>query len=196
MLWKRGCAHLKQQEPNVDAWLATWEQRKVGTAEADWDAALFSHHTLRTCHNGEVRKVRVPIEPLVGLLRHPKYYCIVPGFDAAGRPPSFMHGRLWKHNRDYLLPFWDNETLPVPGRRSLFFDMGASLYNDGLGGASQKWFIDEYARRGIHFDRIFAWELKQHTDSEILSRLSGSTSDAPRARGGSHSMSGPLISTH
>ena len=75
--------------------------------EGDWDAALFSHHTLRTCHNGEMRKVRVTIEPLVGLLRHPKYYCIVPASASLAPPaltnPCFHGGTHWKHNRDYLL---------------------------------------------------------------------------------------------
>lgn len=45
-----------------------------------------------------------------------------------------------------------------PSRRSFFFDLGASTYSAGMGGASQQWFVDGYTRRGIKFDRILAWE--------------------------------------
>ena len=171
IMWKRGCEQLKRQEPSVKAWLASWSQHETGV-KGDLDAALFSYHTLHTCVNGETRSVRVPIEPLVGLLRHPKYYCLVPGFSGKV-PPTFLQGTFYKHNRDYLLPFWRKETLPRPGRRSHFFDLGASLYTAGIGGASQKWFVDTYAKRGIDFDRIFACERTNHSDKAILSRLIG-----------------------
>ena len=87
IMWKRGCEQLKRQEPSVKAWLASWSQHETGV-KGDLDAALFSYHTLHTCVNGETRSVRVPIEPLVGLLRHPKYYCLVSG----KVPPTLLQG--------------------------------------------------------------------------------------------------------
>lgn len=46
--------------------------------------------------------------------------------------------------------------------RNYLFDLGASLYTSGEGGASQQWFVDVYRERGIEFDRILAWENKIH----------------------------------
>ena len=45
--------------------------------------------------------------------------------------------------------------------------LGASLYTSGLGGASQKWFVQAYEARGIVFDRIFAWEPYPFDDRTI-----------------------------
>ena len=38
------------------------------------------------------------------------------------------------------------------------FDVGASVYDSGLGGDSQKWFVENYRRKGIEFDHIYGWE--------------------------------------
>ena len=48
----------------------------------------------------------------------------------------------------------------APPRRAFFFDVGASIYNTGAGGASQSWFVETYRRGGVEFDRIFAWEAR------------------------------------
>mmetsp|Transcript_48004 Transcript_48004/g.155709 ORF Transcript_48004/g.155709 Transcript_48004/m.155709 type:complete len:319 (+) Transcript_48004:2245-3201(+) len=69
-----------------------------------------------------------------------------------------------------MLPAWLAEVRPPPPRR-LFFDCGASLYTSGSGGASQAWFVDGYARRGLPFDRILAWEFEYRNDAQILRPL-------------------------
>ena len=74
-----------------------------------------------------------------------------------------------------MLPTWRTEAWPDGGKSSsssaIFFDLGASLYNKGVGGASTKWFVDEYRARGIPFDRIYAWEATPHTDAEIYGAM-------------------------
>jgi hypothetical protein len=53
-------------------------------------------------------------------------------------------------NKDYLLPSWAAEVVPRLGpqkrrkNNAYFFDPGASTYDSGLGGISQRWFIEAY----------------------------------------------------
>ena len=166
-VWRQACRQLVSERDSVSAWLDTCVARTEGVANGAWSHEIFSYHELRGCDG---RAVVIPIEPLVGLLRHPNYYCIVPGTGST-HIPNWVSGALWQFNRDYLLPMWKVEAqLASPGR-AYFFDLGASVYNGGLGGASQKWFIDSYLRRGIHFDRIFAWEVRARTDEQIMKPL-------------------------
>jgi hypothetical protein len=51
--------------------------------------------------------------------------------------------------------------------RAFLFDLGASTYVEGAGGASQSWFVDQFSSRGINFDRILAWEAKPMSDEKI-----------------------------
>ena len=46
--------------------------------------------------------------------------------------------------REHLLLAWRCEVEPKPASRAFLFDLGASLYSKGLGGASLKWFTEEY----------------------------------------------------
>ena len=55
--------------------------------------------------------------------------------------------------------------------RAFLFDLGASLYRSGLGGSSQDFFVESYAARGIHFDRILAWEPKPYPDQKIIDAM-------------------------
>lgn len=129
--------------------------------EAHWAAGVMSYFSIEShCKGKDVQEVaRVPIEPLVGFLRHPRAVCLGP----AGLIAS----------KDYLLPNWDFEISPQPkgARRAFFFDMGASTYNEGRGGASGSWFVDEYARRGIQFDRILAWEMAHMNPAHIFGSM-------------------------
>jgi len=79
--------------------------------------------------------------------------------------------------QDYLIPAWHAEAWPTVRTRALFFDMGASLYHTGNGGASMSWFVNQYRARGISFDRIFAWEAKQYTDATIYATMPPSIVD-------------------
>lgn len=125
-----------------------------------WSQDAVSYHRVRhVCGGREVKSIDVPIEPLAGFLRHPHHIC-------------------WKKqsvavSKAYLIPPMRHEVMaPSPMRqRSLFFDVGASLYQQGLGGASQAWFVNEHSIRSIAFDRILAWEARNYTTTNILAGL-------------------------
>ena len=58
---------------------------------------------------------------------------------------------------------------PRPPRRAYFFDLGASLYSQGTGGASQAYFLQTYKALGVRFDRILCWEAYAMEPTRILS---------------------------
>ena len=173
--WRRGCEMLKA-DALVRDWLRYWRRRERHSSPRGWNTSLFSYHVLTDCHG---KTIHVPIEPLIGLLRHPRYHCFAPPdvrrADADGAGAT---------NKDYMLPAWSNELMPELGRasrhRAFFFDLGASTYDAGLGGSSQRWFIEAYEQRGISFSRILAWEAQPTpaaavvgaTPIRVLDRLS------------------------
>lgn len=55
---------------------------------------------------------------------------------------------------DYLLLAHGNTPYVRVAPRNLYFDMGASLWQD----LSQSWMLEKYDARGIHFDRHLMWE--------------------------------------
>ena len=87
------------------------------------------------------------IEPLVAGLRHPLANCHDGGARANSLPPIVFRG--------YLLP-------PPSSRRFekvLYFDAGASSWDQGDGGPSLKYFVNAWQRQGISFDSIYAYEM-------------------------------------
>lgn len=90
-----------------------------------------------------------PIEPLIGSLRHPYFPC--------------KDQERTLNDRDYLLlassldpPYRFSSAVVSP--RVLVFDLGASTYDQGLGGASQEWFVRKLTSRGFLIDSYYAWE--------------------------------------
>mmetsp|Transcript_16953 Transcript_16953/g.25498 ORF Transcript_16953/g.25498 Transcript_16953/m.25498 type:complete len:538 (-) Transcript_16953:94-1707(-) len=87
------------------------------------------------------------VEPLVGHLRHPFFHCIGPLKDTV----ELMFSTAYLLLANVSTTPWTN---------SFFFDAGASsAYNNCWWGCT-KWFIDEYERRGLRFDRILLWEAR------------------------------------
>ena len=120
---------------------------------------LSYFENVETC-NGVKETEEIPIEPLIGFLRHPKVFCLN------------HHNNV---DKEYLFLLNSFQIFPTPKRnrvvgKKFLFDLGASLYNEGIGGASQQWFVEEYLKRGIDFDRIFGWEVTKHTPEEIYQR--------------------------
>ncbi len=97
-----------------------------------------------------------PIEPLVGLLRHP---AAVPACAPPGLAPAHIE------DRSYLLlrprppvvvvgaPSPPSTPCPPGPHKSFLFDAGANAYNTSLA-----WLVGAYAARGVAFDNIYAWE--------------------------------------
>ncbi len=86
------------------------------------------------------------IEPLVSHLRFPLYKCIPPG-----------EALLF---RGYVLP-----PPPMANVKKFYFDAGASSWNDGVGGPSLSYFHSMWARHGMEFDEIYAFEITTNATS-------------------------------
>ena len=56
-------------------------------------------------------------------------------------------------------------------RKKFLFDAGASRFNSGPGGASTEWFVNEYNKRGIHFDAIYGWEARKMNMSKYYEEV-------------------------
>lgn len=98
----------------------------------------------------------VYIEPLVSFLRDPSFLCI---------NNNSAQSKTW------LL-------LQPPPYQSVqgsvfFFDVGASLYDAGAGGASQQWFVEKYRLHGLEIDHILAWEAQFYSPEDIFARAPG-----------------------
>ena len=167
--WTRGCALMAGETAAIKVWLDFARRRRPAyrwahsppepTEEAK--EVLSFHATMDSC-TGRTLSLS-PLEPLVGFLRHPEAHC-----------PQFPGSKYWVTkviSKDYLIPAWHAEAWPRGRTRALFFDMGASLYHTGNGGASMSWFVTQYRVRGIQFDRIFAWEAKFYTDATIYATM-------------------------
>jgi hypothetical protein len=55
--------------------------------------------------------------------------------------------------------------------RAFYFDVGASSYLQGIGGASQQYFVDSYKSLGITFDRMLLWEATRMDPNTIFNEL-------------------------
>ena len=93
-----------------------------------------SHHVYeRVCGTQRKETLTIPIEPLVALLRHPNVFCV-----SSDETPDLLR-------KDWLI-------LPPlnfagDARTKVLIDLGASLFASGVGGASQKWFWEEFSGR-------------------------------------------------
>jgi hypothetical protein len=126
----------------ADAWVA----REDG---------VFSHMAFVNSCTGET--LVDSIEPLAGLTRHP-YYC--------------LKGGDYLVDKSYIqVPTTVPRKLTAPTSRLLYFDLGASLYDTGGGGASQEWIVDEYERTGVQFSGIWAWEAQPHPPEDVWNRV-------------------------
>ena len=160
--WSRGCYMLQSSVENSNTWMNMWKQRqrwrKHQTMSVTWNTDVISHHNFTNVCKKSV--LFIPIEPLVGFLRHPWFeqrYCKNPA--------------TWDFltNKDYMFSTWSFEThVDEPRGRSYLFDLGSG---PGPGGSGQNWFTKTYRERGIVFDRVLAWEAKPYTPEQWLSTL-------------------------
>jgi len=165
--WSRGCELMKSASGSVGQWLDLWRKRERWTREAavaaQWSREVFSYHAvIDTCTGATLAEL--PLEPLVGFLRHPLYVCT----DDSSK---------FRSSKDYMFVAWSFEVYPRHMPRALFFDLGASLYNKGRGGASQQWFVETFSARGIKFDRILAWEAEAYEQTRIFGAMPDSVVD-------------------
>eukprot|EP00026_Physarum_polycephalum_P011717 Phypoly_transcript_11958.p1 GENE.Phypoly_transcript_11958~~Phypoly_transcript_11958.p1 ORF type:complete len:342 (+),score=28.47 Phypoly_transcript_11958:143-1168(+) len=126
------------------------------------DTKIFSTFIYQRTCNGEQKKIY--IEPLALLLRSPIVCAKFGTYDFD------QHYNLVDKN--YMLVDWEiaqqrNDT----NGRTFLFDMGASLYNSGAGGASQAWFVENIEKRGLKLDGIYAWEYIVHDAKTVFADI-------------------------
>lgn len=161
--WLKGCKLMREDASqlrklvdyyklwqNVDEWVKVEGWREEGI--------LSYFEMIETC-DGVKKTTYAPIEPLVGYLRHPLYHCL-------GGPAHLV-------DKDYMFILHKNFLFPSVKQQSAIstnylFDLGASTYLTGGGGASQSWFVESYRQRGIELDRIMAWEVMKMTPEEVF----------------------------
>jgi hypothetical protein len=149
-----GCPRIQAEYEEYGAWLnAAASRDPISVAETE---PVLSYLVYQDPSDNN-RTFRVPIEPIIGLLRHPKAVCLSNVYDDIVR-------------KDWLL-LPHSSYFPNLHGRKLFFDLGASLYTGGSGGASQQWFLTEYAARGFEFDHIYAWEAIIHPPDTIFADI-------------------------
>ena len=149
------CEESNKQLAEVNEWI---KQSSSNDAPHDFPTSIFSQFTFQNECTGEVSTDY--IEPLAGLTRSPMF-CLT-NKDLV--------------NKNYLVVSWNvSKKLSSPTGhyvpKAYYFDMGASLYDSGAGGASQSWFVETYESRGIRWDGIFAWEAKPHPAGQVWGKL-------------------------
>ena len=166
IFWARGCAAMRQALDKTEHWLKYYQSRRVGGLNPKldaWNENVFSYHEYSdTCTKRVLAKV--PLEPLVGTLRHPYAVCDADEFKCDSnmiicRVRGFFVGSSKRKgpsptllSKEYMLPLLRAEFMaghnlshaPANKPRTFFFDLGASTYKDGGGGPSLSWFIETY----------------------------------------------------
>jgi hypothetical protein len=132
---------------------------------ADRLFSMFSYS--HQCGSNIVRYTTL-IEPLVAALRHPLALCAL--------DKSLERQRLLSRDFIILEPGYGLQQELQPhmamGRpKAILFDLGASTFLKGWGGASQKVMLESYAAKGIKFDRILLWEAGKVDPKELYRDL-------------------------
>jgi hypothetical protein len=175
--WKHGCIKMKSMSMEVKVWLDYCKERESwssigdkGTARSAaiaFNTSVMSYFDITeecVCDKKNPQthttRQRIPIEPLMGSLRHPWF-------------PCWNRNEATVFNKDYMISQYSHEMFPTvlrtPGcSRKYFFDLGASMYRIGIWGASESWFVETFEAQGISFDRILAWEGIPYKASELF----------------------------
>jgi hypothetical protein len=132
--WKAGCEEVQKDQEYILKYLIYWKEREdtwLHAADLGYSLAssnnfpkevLSYYEITETCEGEEEGSItsQVPIEPLMGFLRHPLHYCID------------KSGNFWV-NKDYMLPLFYHEINPLTKSNKFlsnkyFFDLGKILY--------------------------------------------------------------------
>ncbi|EME31132.1 uncharacterized protein Gasu_16290 [Galdieria sulphuraria] len=134
-------------------WLDFIKSSTNKTIEVPVPSAMSRFLFKSTCSPSDT--LVVPIEPLFGPLRHP---LICNGTDVVDRSYIYI---------DWQIPL----ALQSSRARAHYFDIGASTWETGPGAASQNWIVNEFEKRGISFDGIWAWESKFYQSKEVWEQI-------------------------
>jgi hypothetical protein len=110
------------------------------------------------CNEGQV--MYSYIEPLAGVMRHPEV-CV--NFNKALVDKNYMVLDAWfMHKDDVSLE-----------SKNFYFDLGASKWTSGAGGASQEWMVKVYSNLCVEFDHIYAWEAVKYDPVDVMNEIPG-----------------------
>ena len=118
--------------------------------------SIYSFSVYKNNCTGETKKLY--LEPLAGVLRH---------------PGTCHDERKWFLEKGYfLIDGWHTSRGVLPeGAKKLYFDLGASTWNSGLGGASQGWFYSVFKSLCAEFDALFGWEFVVHQPANVFKEI-------------------------
>lgn len=122
------------------------------------DPEIFSKFTFNKTCTQELQTIW--IEPIALALRNPLYCREY----LANNPDPFAA----VVDKSYMFVDWQmQQQVQDSSGRVYLFDMGASLFRSGFGGASQAWFVEQIEKRGLKLDGIWAWEYTVH-DAKLV----------------------------
>ena len=140
--WRRGCAAMCSAHKQVLKWLAAAGLRQRRINVRRWPSDVFSYHS----------RSRAPARKWAGCPSSLWSACSVTRSTIATRgcPSRVTKATSCPSLRASLRQ-------PVQQRQGWH--------------TSLQWFVTHYARLGLAFDRIFAWEATPHLDSQILREM-------------------------
>ena len=167
---ERFCPQVVKHQGGVRSWLDTTQT--VGSATS-FDAHVFSTFTHEVvCGDQPPRMETTYIEPLAAALRHPFAGCLRGGKGARetilkwqmkAQPKTNIHAL---EEKNYLLLQCQQEKR-ISNGKLLLFDLGASTWDEGIGGSSQEWFWKNYQQCGYTVERMLLWEAKTWSTKDI-----------------------------
>ncbi|KAG5183373.1 hypothetical protein JKP88DRAFT_257624 [Tribonema minus] len=161
------CLKMREQEVHVRAWDegALMSQRDgCGALDSRLrDTSVFSRFVYRDTCTG--KEASMAIEPLAGLTRHPRAVCYTT--DVLTDRGYLVLGRTSPMCKTHMA---EPAALSM---RVLLFDMGASLFSSGYGGASQQWFVDTLKLHGVSRLEYWGWEAHTEDPTAVWAEIPG-----------------------
>jgi len=143
------CDQLQQMTKETQKWVDAATASLRGPLQSNTSSGVLSSFWYRSCDGSQKR--RVLIEPIGGVNRHP-HVC--------------TDSSQYLLSKDWLVVDWN-----ISAPKSFLFDIGASLWEEGRGGNSQKWLWDTYTLRGVNFSAVYAWEAETMDTAEVWKRI-------------------------
>jgi len=144
------CVYMKDK--SQEASIATWvSQSGIKNPHQELNESVFSTFLFKNECTAETFKSY--IEPLAGISRHP-LFC--------------TEGSNYIVNKGYLTVDCNNYP---KGARAFYFDLGASSWTQGGGGASQQWVDHVYRSCGVKFTGYYMWEASPMNPGDIFKEI-------------------------
>ena len=160
------CETIKSEAPLWQRWLDVAAAAYAGTALPPVSVADASIWSTMTVSLGGIETI-VRLEPLAGFLRDPRETCNDHGLTPviARYPDSKQHillDPIFYHKIAAALTAPTARTHDgTRAPRALLFDLGSTRWQSApfaTGLTGLVWLVDAYARLGVNFDGIYAWE--------------------------------------